>query len=361
MASLSGTDSFFALIVGLRPAALPYAIMLVPFRDFFVVICLYMKSIVVREFGPPDVMKLEEVSTLGVTGAQVIVRVHAIGINPIETYIRSGTYPSVPPLPYTPGKDAAGVVQAVGVSVRKFKNGDRVYTANSISGTYAEYTLCEEINLGHLPDDVTFEQGAGIWTPYATSYRALFQKAGAKVGETVLIHGASGGVGIAAVQWAKNAGLKVFGTASSDAGKTLVANQGADAVFDHSRDGYLDAIKDATGGKGVDVIIEMLANVNLQKDFEVLAMFGRITVVGNRGSLDFNPRVIMGKDATVTGMALFNAPRRDFDEIHAAVFDGLSKGYLNPIISKTFPLSEAAAAHHEVIESKAVGKIVLVT
>ncbi len=320
-----------------------------------------MKAILVHEFGPPEVMNIEDVETPRPTGTQVLVRVEAIGVNPVETYIRSGNYPSVPPLPYTPGKDASGVVESVGESVTKWKAGDRVYTANSLSGTYAEYTLCDETQLAALPDNVTFEQGAGVFTPYATAYRALFQKAHAVSGETVLIHGASGGVGIATVQWAKNAGLKVFGTASSDAGKTLVANQGADAVFDHSQDGYLAAIKDAAGGMGVDVIIEMLANVNLQKDFEVLAMFGRITVVGNRGSLDFNPRVIMGKDATVTGMALYNAPQQDFDEIHVAIQDGLSKGYLNPIISHTFPLSEAAMAHREVIESKSQGKIVLVT
>ena len=319
-----------------------------------------MKAIIVREFGPPEVMQIGEVPTPEATGTQVLVKVHAVGVNPVETYIRSGNYPSTPNLPYTPGKDAAGVVEAVGNGVTKWKTDDRVYTADSITGTYAEFTHCEEKDLGCLPDNVSFEQGAGIWTPYATSYRALFQKAEAKTGETVLIHGASGGVGIAAVQWAKNAGLKVFGTASSDEGETLVANQGADAVFDHSQDGYLDAINDATGGKGVEIIIEMLANVNLEKDFDVLAMFGRICVVGNRGSLEFNPRVIMGKDATITGMALFNAPRKDVDEIHAAIFDGLSAGYLEPVISKTFPLSEAAAAHHEVIEGKSVGKIILV-
>lgn len=319
-----------------------------------------MQAIVVHEFGEPEVMKLEEIETPHPTGTQVLVRVHAIGVNPVETYIRAGTYPSLPPLPYTPGKDASGVVEAVGDGVTKWKPGDRVYTAQSITGTYAEYTLCEEIDLGRLPENVSFEQGAGIWTPCATSYRALFQKAHAKAGETVLIHGASGGVGIAAVQWAKNAGLKVFGTASSDEGKTLVASQGADAVFDHSQEGYLAEISTATGGRGVDVIIEMLANVNLQKDFDVLAMFGRITVVGNRGSLDFNPRVIMGKDASVYGMALYNSLQPDRDEIHAAIFDGLSKGYLNPIISHTFPLVDTPLAHREVIESKSAGKIVLI-
>jgi NADPH:quinone reductase len=319
-----------------------------------------MKAIVVHEFGPPEVMVLKDVETPHPHDAEVLVRVHAIGINPVETYIRSGVYASKPNLPYTPGKDAAGVVETVGDQVTRWKVGDRVYSANSITGTYAEYTLCNEADLGRLPDNISFEQGAGIWTPYATSFRALFQKAGAKAGETVLIHGASGGVGIAAVQWARHAGLTVIGTASSDEGKTLVANQGADAVFDHSQEGYLAEIKEATdGGRGVDVIIEMLANVNLQNDFDALAMFGRITVVGNRGSLDFNPRGIMGKDASVYGMALFNAPLTAFDEIHAAIFEGLRAGYLNPIVRKMMPLADAAAAHHEVIENKAFGKIVL--
>jgi NADPH2:quinone reductase len=305
-------------------------------------------------------MKLEDVETPQPSGTQVLIRVEAIGVNPVETYIRSGNYPSVPPLPYTPGKDAAGIVEAVGGNVTKWKAGDRVYTAQSVSGTYAEFSVCEEIDLGRLPDNVDFPQGAGIWTPYATSYRALFQKAHAKAGETVLVHGASGGVGIACVQWAKNRGLTVIGTASSEDGKKLVAEQGADYVFDHSKEDYFNEIKAATGGKGVNVIIEMLANVNLQRDFDVLAMFGRITVVGNRGSLDFNPRVIMGKDATINGMALYNSSYADRDEIHVAIFDGLSRGYLKPIVSKTFPLAEAAAAHHEVIEGKSLGKLVLV-
>ncbi|CAN5425947.1 quinone oxidoreductase [soil metagenome] len=319
-----------------------------------------MKAILVREFGAPEVMKLEEVETPQPIGTQVLVRVHAIGVNPVETYIRSGNYPSVPALPYTPGKDAAGVVEAVGDGVTNWKVGDRVYSANSVSGTYAEYTLCEEVDLGKLPDETSFEQGAGVWTPYATSYRALFQKANAKGGETVLIHGASGGVGVAAIQWAKNAGLTVIGTASSDEGKRLVAEQGADHVLDHTDDSHLAEIKELTGEKGVDVIIEMLANVNLQKDFECLAMFGRICVVGNRGSLDFNPRVIMGKDATVTGLALYNSSYAERDDIHAAIFDGLTEGYLKPVIHRTYPLSDAPQAHRDIIESKSLGKLVLV-
>ena len=319
-----------------------------------------MKAIVVREFGDPEVMKIEDVPTPDPKGDEVLVKIEASGVNPVDTYLRTGIHAHAPKLPYTPGKDAAGVVEAIGQDVTKFKTGDRVYTADSLTGTYAEYALCGEDQLGHLPDNVSFEQGAGVWTPYATSYRGLFQKAKAKPGETVLVHGASGGVGIAAVQWAKNAGLTVIGTASSEAGRELVKAQGADHVFDHSRENCLDDIKEVMGGRGVDIIVEMLANVNLQKDFDVLAMFGRITVIGNRGSLEFNPRSAMTKDATIYGMSLFNSPADVLAEIHAAIFEGLSGGFLNPFVRKSFPLAEAPASHHEVIESKALGKIVLV-
>ena len=319
-----------------------------------------MKAIVINEFGVPEVMKLQDVPTPEASGTQVLVKVMAAGVNPVDTYIRSGNHAQAPKVPFTPGKDAAGIVEAIGDGVTKFKIGDRVYTAGSISGTYAEYSLCDETHLGRLPDNVTFEQGAGIWTPYATSYRALFQKAGAKAGETVFIHGASGGVGVAAIQWAKNSGLKVIGSASSEDGKKLVAGEGADHVVDHTDDKHLAEVLDFNDGRGVDVIIEMLANENLAKDFGVLAMFGRITVVGNRGSLDFNPRLAMGKDAAIFGMSLFNAPPVAMQEIHAAVFEGLSNGYLKPVVGKSFPLADAARAHHKVIESKAFGKIVLI-
>jgi len=318
-----------------------------------------MKAIVVREFGDPEVMKLEDVPTPVADDGQVLVRVKAAGVNPVDTYLRTGNHAHTPKLPYTPGKDAAGVVESVGAGVTRFNEGDRVYTADSLTGTYAEYSLCDEVQLGRLPDNVSFEQGAGVWTPYATSYRALFQKAKISAGEWLLVHGASGGVGIAAIQWARNAGVTVIGTASSAEGRELAAREGAEHVLDHSDDAHLAAIMELTGGKGVDVIVEMLANVNLQKDFEALAMFGRVVVVGNRGSLEFNPRVVMGKDAAVYGMSLFNSPQADRDDIHTRILDGLSAGYLRPQVRVSLPLAEAAKAHHEIIESKALGKIVL--
>lgn len=330
-----------------------------------------MKAIIVREFGAAEVMKLEETDAPEPNENQILVRIKAAGVNPVDTYIRSGVYAQKPSLPYTPGKDGAGIVEKTGGHVTEFKAGDRVLTADAGSGTYAEFAVFDENQLIRLPENVSFDEGAGVFVPYATAWRALFEKAKARAGETVLIHGASGGVGVAAIQWAKNAGLTVIGTAGSEDGKKLVKEQGADYVVNHSRTvesresgvesqkNYLDEILEITGGKGVEIILEMLANVNLQKDFDVLAKFGRISIIGNRGSLEFNPRAIMSKDASVFGLSLFNATEEVMNEIHTAIFDGLQKGFLKPIVGKTFPLEAAVEAHRAVIEDKAFGKIVL--
>ena len=322
-------------------------------------IFIFMKAIVVREFGVANVMSLEEITAPKPFENQVLVNLKAAGVNPVDTYIRAGTYAQKPDLPYTPGKDGAGIVEKIGDLVTKFKVGDHVLTVDAGSGTYAEFAVFDETELVKLPENISFEQGAGVFVPYATAFRALFQKAQAKSGETVLIHGASGGVGIAAIQWAKNAGLTVIGTASSDEGKNLIKQQGADYVFDHSDADYLAEILKVTNGKGVDVILEMLANVNLVKDFDVLSMFGRIAIIGNRGSLEFNPRLTMGKDASLFGLALFNAPEAAMNEIYGAIYEGLREGFLNPVVGKTFALENAAEAHCAVIEEKAFGKIIL--
>lgn len=319
-----------------------------------------MKAIVIVEFGGPEVLGLAEVETPSPADGQVLVRVRAAGVNPVDTYIRSGIHAVRPKVPYTPGKDGAGVVEAVGPGVRRYAPGDRVYIADTLTGTYAEYALCREDQLGRLPENVSFEAGAGVFTPYATSYRALFQKAGAKIGETVLVHGASGAVGLAAVQWAKSAGMRVIGTASSEEGRQLATANGADAVFDHSDAGHYAEIIDFTAGKGCDVVLEMLANANLENDFAALAKFGRIVVVGSRGSLEFTPRLAMTKEATILGMSLFNAAPHEMAEIHRAIENGLESGVVAPVISKTFALGDAAEAHREVIDGKSLGKIVLV-
>ena len=319
-----------------------------------------MKAIRVKEFGGPDVLRLEQVTAPKPGAGEVLVRIHASGVNPVETYIRAGKYARLPELPYTPGNDGAGVVEEVGADVREFKAGDRVYTAGSISGTYAEFALCRKEQIHPLPANVSFAQGAAIGTPYATAYRGLFQRAVAKPGETVLVHGASGGVGTAAVQLARARGLRVFGTAGSDEGLKLVREQGAHEMFDHRVSEHFEQVMKATNGHGVDVIVEMLANVNLGKDLNILAKRGRVVVIGSRGPVEINPRDTMQRDADVRGMILPNTPPAEMASIHSALVAGLENGTLRPVIGKEFPLAEAAQAHQAMMKSGALGKIVLV-
>ena len=271
-----------------------------------------MKAIRVHEFGGPEVLGLEEVPKPQPGAGQVLVRMHAIGVNPVETYIRAGTYAYKPVLPYTPGNDGAGVVEQVSADVNEFKPGDRVYTAGSISGTYAEFALCKAEQVHPLPANVSFAQGAAMGTPYATAYRGLFQRGEAKPGETVLVHGASGGVGTAAVQLARARGLRVFGTAGSDEGRKLAREQGAHGVFDHRAPDHLIQIMKATGGRGVDVIVELLANVNLGKDLTILAKGARVAIIGSRGRVEIDPRDAMQRDADLRGMAMPNTSPADW-------------------------------------------------
>jgi len=320
-----------------------------------------MKAIRVHEFGGPEVMKLENVADLQPGPGQVVVRVKAAGVNPVDNYIRTGTYAIKPQLPYTPGSDAAGIVESVGKGVEGPASGDRVYLGGTLTGAYAEQTLAEVWQVNPLPAGVTFAQGAGVNVPCATAFRALFQIARAVPAETVLIHGASGGVGGAAVQLARAAGLTVIGTGGTERGRKLVATEGAHHVLDHHSPGYLDELMKLTAGRGVDVILEMLANVNLAKDLTVLASKGRIVVIGNRGNIEINPREIMRRDAAVLGMVLFNASRQELASIHAGIVAGLENGSLRPVVGKELPLAEAPRAHKAVMEPGAYGKIVLTT
>jgi len=319
-----------------------------------------MKAIRVREFGNPEVLRLEEVPTPPPGLGEVLVCMQAIGVNPVETYIRAGKYARLPKLPYTPGNDGAGVIEQVGDSVTEFKTGDRVYTGGSLSGAYAQFALCKTEQVHSLPANVSFAQGAAMGTPYATAYRGLFQRAEAKPGETVLVHGASGGVGIATVQLARARGLRVFGTTGSDEGRKLACEQGAHEVFDHRDPDHFERILKATNGHGVDVIVELLANVNLGKDLTIMAKGGRVAIIGSRGRVEVDPRDTMQREVDLRGMMLPNTSPADMVSIHAALVAGLENGTLRPAIGKEFPLAEAAQAHLAVMEAGTVGKVVLV-
>jgi len=319
-----------------------------------------MKAILVREFGGPEVLKLEEVPTPKPGAGQVLVRIHAAGVNPYDTYMRAGTYAVKPPLPYTPGSDAAGVIESVGEVVKKVNPGDRVYTARTITGAYAEFALALEDQVHQLPGRISFGQGAGVWVPYGTAYHALFHWAAARGSETVLVHGASGGVGTAAVQVARAMGLTVFGTAGTEKGLELVKSEGAHQVFNHRKAAYQEEIMKATSGRGVDIILEMLANVNLSADLKLLAINGRVIIIGNRGEITINPRDLMSRRASARGFTLWAITPAEEADIHAGILAGLENGTLRPVVGKELPLGEAARAHKEILEPGASGKIVLI-
>ena len=318
-----------------------------------------MKALVVREFGGPDVMKIEDVPAPSAGPGQILIRVRAVGVNPVDTYIRSGMYARKPNLPYTPHADIAGTVEAVGDGVTIVKAGDRVY-AYMVDGGGAELARAEEWQVQHLPDRATFAQGAAIGVPYATAWRALFLKTRARPGETVLIHGASGAVGVASVQLARAHGMRVIGTAGTADGLRLVREQGAHEALNHREPDYLTKIPALTGGRGPDVILEMMANINLDRDLDILAPHGRIMVIGNRGRVEIDARKLMGKDGAMLGMTLFNTTRDEFKEIHAGIVAGLENGTLTPIVRREMPLAQAPQAHVEVMEPGAFGQIVLV-
>ena len=233
-----------------------------------------MKAIVVREFGGPEVMKLEDAPEPSPGPGQVTIRVGAVGVNPVDTYIRSGTYARKPNLPYTPGTDVAGTIEKVGAGVTRVEPGAprlrprgrrRLRRGGAVRGLAGAPPAGARLVRAGRGDRAC---------PYATAWRALFIRARARAGETVLVHGASGGVGTAAVQIARAHGMQVIGTAGTAEGLALVRAQGAHHVLNHREADYLQQMPALTGGRGVDVVLEMLANVNLDRDLDVLAPGG---------------------------------------------------------------------------------------
>jgi NADPH2:quinone reductase len=318
-----------------------------------------MKAIRVHQFGGPEVMQLKNVPDPDPGPGQVLIYARAIGVNPVETYLRSGRNPNLP-LPYTPGTDAAGEIASAGPAVQYLRPGARVYTSGTVTGAYANMIVCDAADAHPLPDRISFVEGAAVNIPYATAYRALFQRARAVPAETVLIHGASGGVGTAAIQLARAAGLEIIGTVGTEKGEKLARDLGAHHVLNHRVPGYLDEVMKITGNRGVNIILEMLTNLNLGNDLPVLARNGRVIVIGNRGKVEIDARDLMTRDAEIRAMMLFNIGTEEKASIHAALRAGLESGTLKPVIHCEMPLAEASRAHQLVLEPGAHGKIVLI-
>ena len=322
-----------------------------------------MKAIRAHSFGGPEVLQLDDVDDPIAKDTEVVVEIKSVGVNPADTYMRGGAYAIVPTLPYTPGGDAAGVISSVGKNVSDLNVGDRVFVGTglgfSMTGCYAEKVVRPAADVARLPDNVSFTAGAALGVPYVTAHYGLFARGNAVAGETVFIHGASGSVGTAAIQLAKHAGLKVIGSGGSDKGRQLILDEGADHVVDHTSDGYLEKVRELSGGEGPALILEMLANVNLAADLDLIAKYGRIIVIGNRGEITINPRVTMMKNLDIKGLALFNGTREQMENIVDDLLSGLSDGSLRPVIGREMPLADAAKSHTDVLAPGAYGKIVL--
>jgi NADPH2:quinone reductase len=319
-----------------------------------------MRAIVVDQSGGPEVLQIKILPDLVPGPIQVLLRVRAAGVNPVETYRRAGTHGYAMKTPYTPGSDGAGEVLSVGAEVKSYKPGDRVFTTATLTGSYAEQALCTENQIQPLPAELTFAQGAALGIPYLTAFRALFQRGAVQSGETVLIHGASGAVGMAAVQWAKTRNLTVIASGGGPEKIKFIQTLGASQTVDHRDENHFQAVLDLTHGRGVDLVLEMLANVNLGRDLGLLARGGRVVVIGSRGRVEIDPRDLMVREADIRGLVTNLATPEEKHACLQSLQDGIQALAISPVVTGETPLAQAPAAHEQIMQPAHYGKIVLV-
>lgn len=328
------------------------------------------QAIVAESFGGPEVMKVGEKSLPTLGEQEVLVQVRAAGINPSDTYMRLGPHGPwavtphlIPTPPFTPGKDGAGTVLQIGRGVEGFAVGQRVYLNGSITGTYASMAICAAASVHLLPDEVSFAQGACVGVPCATAYHALKNRANISAGQRIFIHGASGGVGLAAVQLAKDFGCFVVGTAGSDPGLEAVQKSGADAALNHREDGYMQKAKELAPD-GFDVILEMAAHANLPSDFKIAGKRSCICIIGSKAQeVGFNPRLTMPLEVDIRGVFLGSASPEEKTKMKAGLYDAMQRGVLKPVVGMELDLADAPKAHVEVMNPSsggALGNIVLI-
>lgn len=317
-----------------------------------------MRAIVVREYGGPKVLVDREIGIPDVGPGRILIRLMSAGVNPVDAYMREGSNGYEPILPFTPGMAGAGIIEDVGEGVIGYELKERVYVINSVSGTYAEYCICSPDQIFPLPTEIGWTEAACLGVPYFTAARALFTKGRIIGDDSVLIHGASGSVGLACLQLLAGKASRVFGTAGSDAGMKLVLENGADACFNHNDAGHCEKIKKASGG--VDLVVEMLADVNLKKDIAALSPGARIVVVGSRGRIDFSPRDLMGGEHTLIGLKITQASLEEKISYAKLIEEGIERGQIKPPIRAAFALEDAYRAHKALMESPSTGSIVLV-
>jgi NADPH2:quinone reductase len=320
-----------------------------------------MRALVVHNYGGPEVMKIEDIPTPQPGKNEVLIRIHAAGVNPVDTIIRAGHFPpDFLKIPFVLGSDGAGVVEAVGAGVTRFKLGERVFCFTVAQGCYAQYCVVPDHLCWPLPGKLTFSQGSALGVPYFTAYRALFQTGTAKNSKSVLVHGASGGVGLAVCQLARQAGMTVYGTAGTEEGLNLVKEAGAHHVFNHREANYTDKIMEATKGEGVELVVEMVAHINLPKDIALIKKHGIIAIVGSHGPVEIECERLFGKEGAIFGVFCLEMPKNELVEAGAAIARGVENGSLSPFVDKEYPMEKAGEAHKDIMENKGTkGKLVI--
>ncbi|CAI2293022.1 unnamed protein product [Caenorhabditis sp. 36 PRJEB53466] len=315
-----------------------------------------MRAAIIRSFGGPEAIELLSTAIPEIRPDQVLVRNHAAGVNPVDTYIRAGQYAKLPQLPYSPGKDGAGVVEKIGANVKNVKVGDRVWYGCEANST-AQYTAVNRPF--QLPDGISFAEGASLGVPYLTAYRALFFLAGAKAGDVILVHGASGGVGSALMQLAAWKGIDAVGTAGSPAGIEFVKTLGAQKVYNHSKKDYVVELK-TDYPNGFNYIFEMAAHTNLNTDLGLLAPHGKVAVIGNRAETTINARQLMATEGAVFGVALGFSTEAQLSDFGASIAAFLKETSSRPVINKEYPIEEVGDAHKDILNNNgARGNLVI--
>lgn len=320
-----------------------------------------MKAVTFDRVGGPEVLAYGEAPDPKLRPGKVLIKNHAIGINFADTLFRQGQYLMQPKFPDVPGLEAAGVVEAVGDGVDGVRPGDRVAAIGT--RTYAEYALVSAGQTIPLPDSVGFEDGAAFPIQVLTAYHMLFTSHRLTEGQSVVVHSAAGGVGLAAVQLAKAAGARVIGTVSTEEKAALAKEYGADEVVNYASRDFAEETLKLTDGKGVDLILDAVGKPTLEKGLKCLAPFGHLVVYGRAGGVPdpLNVFSLFQKSIKVSGFVLYTVSampdvhRKGIEES----FTRMAEGKLKLLIGRTFPLADAAEAHRHMESRQSVGKLVL--
>lgn len=335
------------------------------------------RSIFITKLGSPEVLKIREISEPLPKPNEVRVNVRAAGVNFADIMMRLGLYPGAPKLPFAPGYEVSGTIDKLGSEVTARRVGERVIAMTEFGG-YTESVCVRADRAIPMPEKMSFEQGAALPVNYLTAYHMLYYLGHVRKGERVLVHQAAGGVGLAAIELCKIAGAEIFGTASASK-RDFLMSRGLHHHIDYHAQDYEKEIRRLTHGEGVHIILDPMGGKSLRQGYRILAPLGRLMVFG------FSSGVAgKGRNLVHAGIQFFQTPKfapLDLMQYNRAVFgvhlgrlwkaegvlaeemrallDFFEQGKISPHVGKTFPLSEAAAAHHFIQDRKNVGKVVL--